>query len=128
MKTIKKGTTHCKNKIEADFRNPHLYGQLSFSTLCDLCFTDMVLCNNIQNIDDYSIYDNMKYERGEDEDDDELPEVYQFYIVQPDNLYFEQYKDNFVMTYSDVLDVYILCVTHFGTSWRYIGTGVKIEE
>lgn len=127
MKTIKRGTTHVSKKIERDFNNEFLYGNLSFSTLCDLCFTDMVLCNDIQNIEDYSIYDNMEYERNED-DEDEYPEIYQWFIVEPDDYWFEQYKNNFVITYSDKLNVWILCVTHFGTSWDYVATDVKIID
>lgn len=129
MKTIKRGTTILKKDIERDFNNKCLYGNLSFATLCKLCFTDMVLCNDIQNIDDYSIYDNMEYEKNEDdEDDDEYPEIYQWFIVDTYDYWFEQYKENFVMTYSDKLNVWILCVTHWGTSWDYVATDVKIIE
>lgn len=130
MKTIKRGTTHVSEKIERDFNNKYLYGNLSYSTLCDLCFTDMVLCNDIQNIEDYSIYDNMEYERDEEEENDdwEYPDIYQWFIVEPHNYWFEQYKDNFVMTYSDKLNVWILCVTHFGTGWDYVATDVKIID
>lgn len=131
MKTIKRGTTIYKDDIERDFNNKYLYGNLSFATLCKLCFTDMVLCNDIQNIDDYSIYDNMEYERNEndeDDEDDEYPEIYQWFIVDTYEYWFEQYKDNFVMTYSDKLNVWILCVTHWGTSWDYIPTDVKIID
>lgn len=128
MKTIKRGTTIFKNDIERDFNNEYLYGNLSFATLCKLCFTDMVLCNDIQNIDDYSIYDNMEYERKEDDEDDEYPEIYQWFIVDTYEYWFEQYKENFVMTYSDKLNVWILCVTHWGTSWDYVATDIKIIE
>lgn len=128
MKTIKRGTTHLSEKIERDFNNKYLYGNLSYSTLCDLCFTDMVLCNDIQNIEDYSIYDNMEYERDEDDEDEEYPEIYQWFIVEPHSYWFEQYKENFVMTYSDKLNVWILCVTHFGTGWGYVSTDVKIID
>ena len=125
MKTIKRGTTHLSDKIERDFNNPHLYGNLSYSTLCELCFTDMVLCNNIPSVD-YSIWDNMEWE-PEDEDG-EYPNIYQYFLVDTDNYWFEIYKDNFLMSYSDELDVYVLCVTHFGMSWSYIPTDVKIID
>lgn len=128
MKTIKRGTTIFKNDIEEDFNNKYLYGNLSYATLCKLCFTDMVLCNDIVKIEDYSIYDNMEYERNEDDEDDEYPEIYQWFIVEPHDYWFEQYKDNFVMTYSDELNVWILCVTHFGTGWSYVPTDVKIID
>ena len=131
MKTIKRGTTIYKNDIEEDFNNKYLYGNLSFATLCKLCFTDMVLCNDIVNIEDYSIYDNMEYERdeeNEENEDDEYPEIYQWFIVEPHGYWFEQYKENFIMTYSDKLNVWILCVDHFGTGWSYVATDVKIID
>ena len=127
MKTIKRGTTHVSEKIERDFNNEYLYGNLSYSTLCDLCFESMILCNDIVNIEDYSIYDNMEYERNEN-DEGEYPDIYQWFIVEPDDYWFEQYKDNFIMTYSDKLNVWILCVDHWGTSWDYAATNVKIIE
>lgn len=130
MKTIKRGTTIFKSDIEEDLKNKYLYGNLSYTTLCKLCFESMILCNDIVNIDDYSIYDNMKYERDEEEENDdcEYPEIFQWFIVEPNDYWFELYKDNFIMTYSDKLNVWILCVDHWGTSWDYVATDVKIID
>ena len=68
MKTIKRNTTWCKKEIEEDFNNNCLHGNLSYETLCKLCFTDMILCNNITDIDE-SIYDNLEYQPSEEDDD-----------------------------------------------------------
>lgn len=128
MKTIKRGTTWCSKEIEEDFNNVNLYGNLSYATLCKLCFTDMILCNNIADVDE-NIYDNLEWQPEEEDDDNwEYPEIYQYYLVDVDNCFFEEYKDHFLMSYSEKLDLYVLCVGHFGTSWKYIPSGVKIVE
>ena len=129
MKTIQRGTTFLKNDIERDFNNEYLYGNLSYATLCKLCFTDMILCNDIDKIEDYSIWDNMEFDREEDENGDfDYPEIYQWFIVETNDYFFEKYKDNFIMTYSDKLNLWVLCVDHFGTGWSYVATDVKITE
>lgn len=128
METIKRNTTWCYKEIEEDFNNPHLYGNLSYATLCKLCFTDMILCNNITDIDE-SIYDNLEWQPEEEDGDDwEYPEIYQFYLVDTDSYFFEEYKEHFIMSYSEKLDLWVLCVDHFGTSWKYISSDVKIVE
>ena len=99
----------------------------------------LLLCNNIREVDD-SIFDNV--EGGElywyeDEDGNELTEeeveergwenvnqidhdIYQYYLI--DNMLAHSlinHTDNIVM-YSDKLDLYVLGVTHCGTSWSYV--------
>ena len=130
MKTIKRNTTWCYKEIEEDFNNKCLYGNLSYATLCKLCFTDMILCDNITEIDE-SIYDNLEWqpdEEDEEEDDDWKSSIYQFYLVDTNNYFFEQYKENFLMSYSNKLELWVLCVSHFGTSWKNISSGVKIVD
>lgn len=128
MKTIKRNTTWCHKEIEEDFNNQCLYGNLSYATLCKLCFTDMILCNDIADIDE-SIYNNLERQPDEEDDDDwEFTDIYQFYLVDTDNYFFEEYKESFIMSYSDKLNLWVLCVNHFGTSWKYIPTEIKIED
>ena len=88
----------------------------------------MILCNNITEIDE-SIYDNLEWQPDEEEGYEwEYPEIYQYYLVEPNNYFFEQYKENFIMSYSNKLDLWVLCVDHFGTSWKGVSSGVKIVE
>lgn len=53
---------------------------------------------------------------------DDQVEIYQWYITDCSKWDMEYLRDTFglLFTYSDMLDCYILCVTHFGTSWDYV--------
>ena len=83
-----------------------------------------ILCNNIVEIDQ-SIYDHMNFNFY---DEDDLPvDIFQWYITdcsQSDVEYLTKYFD-LKFTYSDMLDCYILCVDHFGTSWAYVSCPVN---
>lgn len=80
---------------------------------------NLVLCNNIAEKDP-SIRDNMKFNYY-DENDDPI-EIYQWYITDLNNWAKDWQKQTFDLyyTYSELLDSYILCVPHFGTSWDYV--------
>lgn len=53
---------------------------------------------------------------------DDQVEIYQWYITDCSKWDMEYLRDTFglLFTYSDMLDCYILCVTHFGTKWDYV--------
>lgn len=79
---------------------------------------NIILCDGIQN--DMSIYDNMRFDL-EDEDGN-IRDIYQYYLTdcsQSDVEYLEK-TFGLLFTYSDNLDLFILCVDHFGTSWDYV--------
>ena len=53
-------------------------------------------------------------------------EVYQYYIIDsPDR--FEMYTNELII-YNEELDLYILCVKHYGTSWDYVSANWKNPE
>lgn len=99
----------------------------------------LLLCNNIPQVDD-SIWDNV--EGGslywyEDKDGNEITEeeyeelgwenaeqieneIYQYYLINEMLAHsLIKHTDNIVL-YSDILNLYVLGVTHFGTSWDYV--------
>jgi hypothetical protein len=80
----------------------------------------LILCNNITEIDT-SIYDNMRFS-DYDEESDSYTEIYQWYITDCSEGDVEYLEKHFglLFTYSDLLDKYILCVDHYGTSWKYV--------
>ena len=107
---------------------------------------DYVLCNNIGEVDP-SIWDNMRFSLWyyEDEDgnyydnesdyegDGELQEcqneIYQYFLTDASESDVEYLEEHFglLFTYSDLLDLYVLCVDHYGTSWDYVGCETDVE-
>lgn len=59
---------------------------------------------------------------------DEQPEIYQYYIISDNGADFLQRYTDEIIYYIPVLDIYIWCITHWGTSWDYVLTNIKIEE
>ena len=107
---------------------------INFKTLINFLFTDMVLCNNITKD-----YDFFTIELGEDYDEEgnERVEVFQYFIVDYDSWRLAQYEDwlaknakesDFILYYDNRLELYILGITHFGTSWDCVPTPIKIER
>lgn len=49
-------------------------------------------------------------------------EIYQWFITDCSEWDMKYLRDTFglLFTYSDLLDCYILCVTHWGTGWDYV--------
>ena len=81
---------------------------------------DYILCNNIVDIDQ-SVYENMRFQ-DYDEETDSYTEIYQWFITDCSDSDVEYLEKHFglLFTYSDLLDKYILCVDHWGTSWDYV--------
>lgn len=68
---------------------------------------------------------NEQIEELEREQDDD-PEVFQWFIV--DDWGAKLLKDiNEIVYYNETLDMYLWGVTHYGTSWDYVLTSVKID-
>lgn len=60
-------------------------------------------------------------------EDDNAPEIFQFYIVSEQGAdIIQEYTDD-PLFYIDYLGVYVWGVTHFGTSWDYVLTDVVLE-
>ena len=100
-------------------------GFASYRTIIDRFIGDIVLCNNITEVDP-SVFDNMKYNA---EDGEDYPEIYQYYLCNIGQLE-EEYlqKMGIILSYSDMLDCDVLCVDHYGTSWDYVLTDVKLFD
>lgn len=113
--------------------NERKYGILSYGHAWERITNNapLVLMNNIVEVDT-SVYDNVIIGSLYDEEEDEYEEVYQWYATSLSNFDIDyirnNYEDEFIITYSDLLDTYFLAVTHWGTSWDYVDTGIKIER
>lgn len=99
-------------------------GKVSYRRIVERFIGDLVLCNNINELDT-SIWDNLRNELEEDD------EIYQYYICdisEWDKEYLEELGEPLILSYSDMLDLDILMVNHFGTSWDYVMTDVEWSE
>ena len=54
-------------------------------------------------------------------------EIYQYYIISEKGFGILSDRTNELVFYNEKLDMYVWGVTHFGTSWDYVLTDIKIE-
>lgn len=84
---------------------------------------NLILCNEIASADQ-SIWDNLRFSLFEEDEDgyeNEL-EIFRYFLTDcsdDDVKYLEQHFD-LKFTYSDLLGLWVLCVTHWGTGWDYV--------
>lgn len=98
-------------------------GYLDYYTLSEIV-GDMVLNNNVF---EYAGYGNWALENGfEESDDGYYQEVYQYYIVSDNGARFLMDYTDEIVYYHDELDMYLWGITHFGTSWDYVLTDLKL--
>lgn len=72
------------------------------------------------------IYDIIDRITELENEQDESPEVYQWFIVDDWGARLLQ-EINEIVYYNEKLDMYLWGVTHFGTSWNYVLTSIKID-
>lgn len=107
-------------------------GYLDYATFAKAF--DAVLVNDITKLFYSSInneYCEPEYINGFDNTDDgdeySEPEIFQYYIISANGAELVQEYTNDPLFYLPVIDCYIWGVTHFGTSWSYVLTDVKLE-
>lgn len=104
------------------------HGWVDYKTLAE-AVGDMVLANDlIVKTDGVIGYWEIENAPELEDDEDCYPEIFQWYIITERGAELLcEYTDEFVYC-NDELDLYLWGVTHFGTSWDYVLTNIKIEE
>lgn len=108
-------------------------GYASYKSLVNRYIHDLVLCNNIAEIDE-SIWDNIQVGKLYNEENDEYIEIYQYYLCdlsKADILSLKEItndNNDIIISYSDKLECDVLMVDHFGTSWDYVSTSLKLTD
>lgn len=74
--------------------------------------------------EDWEIVNGSEY----DDETDSYEEVFQWYIIPEYGAEILQRYTNEIVYYSDEFNMYIWGVTHFGTSWDYVLTDIKLKE
>lgn len=107
--------------------NKKIYGYTDYKTAARWLHGDLILCNDIPEIDP-TIWDNMEFNL-EDEDGDCI-EIYQWYLTNytHEEMAFLIRTFGLLFTYSEKLDLYILCVDHCGTAWEGVAAAVYSSE
>lgn len=103
----------------------------NFRVAVEWCNNSYILCNNITEVDP-NIWDNIQGLPdwcSDEESEEEMPDVYQFFLTDCSQSDMKYLRDTFGLwfAYSDVLDMYVLLVTHYGTSWDYVSWSTTNE-
>ena len=97
-------------------------GRVSYRRIIDRYISDLVLCNDIENVEEF-VWENMQ---NVDFDSDEEICIYQYYLCNLSEYEKEQLLEyGIILSYSNKLELDILCVDHLGTSWDYVMTDVE---
>ena len=87
----------------------------NYSNAVNWLHNDYILCNKITEIDP-TIWDNIRFDLSDD------TEIFQWYLTSANESDVNWLEKSFGLkfTYSELLECFVLCVTHFGTSWDYV--------
>lgn len=98
---------------------PKLY-PTNYRVAVDWLNLNLILCNDIASVDP-SVLDNMRFD-SYDEENDTYVDIYQYYLTSANESDVDWLEEHFGLhfTYSDALDLYVLCVLHYGTSWDMV--------
>lgn len=120
----------------------------SYSNMIDYCCDNLILNNHlVEDLNEkgfyfdvytgsvatyYNKYDEEitqeAYEKTEGEGSYYYDEIYQYYIIsEQDAERLETFTDELVI-YNDDLEIYLLCVKHFGTSWTVCAPNWKTPD
>lgn len=119
----------CKSRYDELNEYEKEHGKISYKTLLKYydIYNNMVLCNKIGELD-YSLYDNVETGSVYNEETDEYEEIYQYFIIDFASWMLDdikkKYNDELIITYSDMLECYVLMVDHWGTGWDYVLTDI----
>lgn len=77
----------------------------------------LILCNEIETVDP-SIYENLRFELVDEEDRKKT--IFQWFLTDMSEEDVEWMERSFglLFTYSEKLELYVLCVDHCGTPWQ----------
>lgn len=99
-------------------------GYVDYATLAKSF--DAVLCNDIAS----RLGETLDIVQGETENEyGDYVDIFQYYIISDEGYRILSYwcPDEIVF-YDNELGVYVWGITHFGTSWSYVLTDIKIEN
>ena len=86
----------------------------------------LIPCDDIVTVDPTTI-ENTIFDAYDDEGN--YREIYQYFLTNYSEFDVKFLKAHFglLFTYSEMLDLYILCVDHYGTSWDYVTVETDLD-
>ena len=98
-------------------------GYLDYLTLSKIV-GDMVLSNYMMQ---YMGSLGWELVNGDDIDEEgEYYDIYQWYIITDSGARFLEEHTDEIVYYHEEMDMYVWGITHFGTSWDYVLTDIKL--
>ena len=99
----------------------------SYKTAVTWLDGNLILCNEIPSID-ASIFDEMRFDYVDEEDN--YIDIFQWFLTSYNRSDVEYLEKTFglLFAYSNLLNLYVLCVDHFGTSWDSVPVEVNNPE
>ena len=97
-----------------------------YKTAVHWLHNSLIMCNNITDVDTCLEYRFDFY----NEEDGTSTEIYQHYLTDCSLSDVEFLEEHFglLFAYSEVLDLYVLCVDHYGTAWDYVACDTDLEN
>ena len=98
-----------------------MYNFTTYKTAIEWLDNNIILLNNIINID-RSVLQNKRFSSEED--------IFQQFVTDctEDDVEWLEKTFGLLFSYSELLNKYILCVNHFGTSWSYVSCEVLSDS
>ena len=98
-------------------------GYIDYKCLSDIV-GNTILNNNIINyeVDNWELINGVDY----NEENESYIDIFQYYIIDNWGVEFLEKYTNEIVYYNEVLDIYLWGITHWGTSWDYVLTDIKI--
>jgi len=95
-------------------------GKASYRTIVEYFVRDIVLCNNIIDVDP-SVFNNVEFDID--------TEIFQWYLCEVSDYNKKKAQEcGLLFSYSNLLDLDVLCVDHYGTSWDYVLTDCDLVD
>lgn len=107
------------NRIEEnDNEEPTTYALISYKNAVEYFNNSLILCNNISEIDEY-LFENCELCNINED-------FYQYFLTDCTKDDAERLHEWFGLNflYSEKLELYVLCVDHYGTPWSSVSCGV----
>lgn len=117
--------TKC-NDFKTNFLDDLKRTKTTYKGMIDFCCESLVLNNYIiKELTAKDFYFDYYCGTDYDEETDTYEEIYQYYIIGwQDAERLAEYTNEIVLC-NDDLDLYILCVTHWGTAWNGVPSNWK---